>query len=66
MFPSVTTVLAPFGGIEELKRRFPAVIERAAVRGTAVHGYCEDAAKGLILAIREREIPALSIDYQWR
>lgn len=49
MFPSVTTVLAPFSGIEDLKRRFPAIIERAAVRGTAVHGYCEDAAKGLFV-----------------
>ena len=49
MFPSVTTILAPHSGIDELKRRFPAVIERASARGTAVHGYCEDAAKGLFV-----------------
>lgn len=30
------------------------------------HGIDEETAKGLILAIRGREIPALSIDYQWR
>lgn len=48
MFPSVTQILAPYSGIEELKRRFPAVIERAAARGTAVHGFCESAALGLM------------------
>jgi hypothetical protein len=47
--PSVTTVLAPFSGIEDVKRRFPGVIERAAARGTAVHGYCENAARGLFV-----------------
>lgn len=46
MFPSVTKVLAPYSGIEYLRRRFPGVIERAAERGTAVHGYCESSAKG--------------------
>lgn len=46
MFPSVTQVLAPFSGIEELKLRFPHVLETAAARGTAVHGYCEDIAMG--------------------
>jgi hypothetical protein len=46
MFPSVTTVLAPFSGIADLQRRFPGVIERAAQRGTVVHGYCESSAKG--------------------
>jgi hypothetical protein len=46
MFPSVTKVLAPHSGIEDLKRRFGGVIERAAKRGTAVHGYCESSARG--------------------
>jgi hypothetical protein len=46
MFPSVTKVLEPYSGIEELRRRFPGVVERAAQRGTVVHGYCEGAAKG--------------------
>ena len=49
MFPSVTTILAPHSGIDDLKRRFPSIIERAAVRGTTVHGYCENAAKGLFV-----------------
>ena len=30
------------------------------------HGMAEDQAKGLILAIRNGEIPAVSIDYQWK
>ena len=47
MFPSVTKILAPYSGIEDLRRRFPDVIERAAQRGTVVHGYCESSAKGL-------------------
>lgn len=48
MFPSVTQLLAPYSGIDELKRRLPAIIERAAARGTAVHGYCEAAARRLM------------------
>lgn len=46
MWPSVTQVLSPFSGIEELKRRSPHVIEAAAARGTAVHRYCEAIAQG--------------------
>ncbi len=46
MFPSVTQILAPYSGIENLRRRFPGVIERAAERGTMVHGYCESSAQG--------------------
>lgn len=57
MFPSVTTILAPFSGIDDLKRRFPDVIERAARRGTAVHGYCEDTAKGWF-------VPAIPAEHQ--
>ena len=30
------------------------------------HGMTEDQAKGLILAIRNGEVPAVSIDYQWQ
>ena len=30
------------------------------------HGMTEDQAKGLILAIRNAEVPAVSIDYQWQ
>ena len=30
------------------------------------HGIDEETAKGLILAIRGGEVPALSINYQWR
>lgn len=48
MFPSVTTILAPHSGIDDLKRRFPRIIERASERGTKVHGYCADSAMGLM------------------
>jgi len=48
MLPSVTTLLAPYSGIEELKRMRPAVIERAAERGSIVHGYCESVASGMM------------------
>lgn len=41
MFPSVTSILARYSGIDDLKSRFPQVIEQAAVRGTAVHAWCE-------------------------
>lgn len=47
MWPSVTQVLAPFSGIEDLKRRFPHVLAVASARGTAVHGHCEAIAQGL-------------------
>lgn len=48
MFPSVTTVLEPYSGIADLRRRFPEVIKAAAERGTLVHGYCEAMAKGFM------------------
>ena len=47
MFPSVTSILAPYSGINELKTKFPDIIARAAERGTAVHKYCEQAASFL-------------------
>lgn len=50
MFPSVTTILAPYSGIAEIKKRYPDIIARAAERGTAVHKYCEDAANFLFPA----------------
>lgn len=48
LFPSVTQILAPFSGIEELKRRFPDRIAHAAERGTLVHNACEDIARGYL------------------
>ena len=41
-------------------------VHRAILAAMVARGIDEEMAKGLILAIRGREIPALSIDYQWR
>ena len=40
-------------------------VHRAILAAMVARGIDEEAAKGLILAVRGREIPALSIDYQW-
>lgn len=48
MFPSVTQILSPFSGIDAIKRRFPHAIERAAQRGSLVHGFCEGIASGIM------------------
>ncbi len=47
MFPSVTQILQPHTGMDELMRRFPAAIQAAAARGTAVHAACEAVAANL-------------------
>lgn len=48
--------------LENIKRVhwaiLPVLVER--------HGMTEDQAKGLILAIRDGQVPALSIDYRWQ
>jgi hypothetical protein len=47
--------------IENIKR-----IHWAIIPVLVEHGMTEDQAKELILAIRERKVPALSIDYRWQ
>jgi len=55
MFPSVTTILSPFSGIEELKKRFPQLIATAAYRGSLVHNYCESISLGFSPLFMEEE-----------
>ena len=66
MFPSVTTILSPFSGIEELKRRFPDIIENAARRGTLVHNHCESISLGFPPFNIEREaLPYVESFKRW-
>lgn len=44
--PSVTQILSPFSGIENLKLRYPDRLIAAAKRGTLVHSYCESLVQG--------------------
>ena len=66
MYPSVTQILSPFSGIEELKRLRPNVLASAAERGTAVHAYCEAVSTGLMpVNVRPELRGYLDSFYHW-
>lgn len=53
IYPSVTEVLQPWADFSRIP---PAVLEAAAVRGTAVHQACEAIAKGLFIGTLSESI----------